>query len=295
MQKVSKTLVMVVLGIVVCHSQNLRAEESRVPSPEEFKKIIQQYNQNGKLPEIQREQNKGVDQFNRALALHTKKNASPGDLKEAAALYQAASDAGIVPAKTNLAMIYIDGKGGKKDIKKAVALLNSASKLNDSQADVLLARLYLNGTDVKPNISKGEALLNKAVKAGNQNAVKMLAEYKELKKKNELSKKEYDELVKKLMASKAASDARKITFPFGDGGRLEEIPVIPGYKFLKAPGQFNYQATPKAPPLPAVSEQNLPTKPRIPGEAAETAKPATEMKPEPKSAAQNQSTEQSKK
>jgi hypothetical protein len=214
------------------------AAETRGPTPEEFKALIRQYNEGGKYPGLQRQQPqipKGAEQFNRALALHTKKNASAKELKEAASLYQAALDAGIPQAGTNLALLYLEGKGVKKDVKKALTLLNAAAK-NDSQADVALARIYLSGTDVKQDEKKGEALLNKAVRAGNQNAVKMLAEYKEWKKKNEMAMKQYQDLMKQIQTAQGKQGAvppLQIT-PQPSRPIDSSFPVIPGYSYLTA-------------------------------------------------------------
>lgn len=230
------------LMVFALHTGESLANENRAPDPEEFKKIIRNYSDSGKLPAVQqRQQPKSVEQFNRALSLHTKKNASNNELKEAAVLYQAASDAGLAPATTNLALMYIDGKGVKKDVKKAITLLNAASKLNESQADVLLARLYLNGIDVKQDQKKGESLLNKAIKAGNQNAVKMLAEYKEWKKKNEIVMKQFQEQMKKAQLSKPAQPAQTITIPANNQiQQFKDLPLLPGYNYLKENPPFTY-------------------------------------------------------
>jgi len=202
-----------------------------------------------------------VEQFNRAVSLHTGKNPTARDLKEAAALYQAAADAGIAQAATNLALLYLEGKGVKKDVKKGVALLNSASAKHETQADIALARLYLTGTDVKKDEKKGEALLNKAAKAGNQNAVKMLAEYKEWKKKNELAMKQYQDLMKQVQAAQnkpgtpVAMPPLEL-FPQSLAVRAPSaiaFPVIPGYGYVsdRKPALPNFlAASPQLPPQP---------------------------------------------
>jgi len=110
--------------------------------------------------------------------------------------------------------------------------------MNETQADLALARLYLNGTDVKRDEKKGEALLNKAVKAGNQNAVKMLAEYKEWKKKNDLAMKEYQELLKKVQMNQVQPGGSVQVVPQQPAMAASTFPVIPGYTYLadrKAP------------------------------------------------------------
>ncbi|MFZ4855314.1 MAG: tetratricopeptide repeat protein [Desulfuromonadaceae bacterium] len=218
------------------------------PSPEEFKKLIQQYNATGQLPAVpQRQQPKAVEQFNRALSLHTKKNASSGELKEAAALYQSASDAGISAAKINLALLYTEGKGVKKNVKKAIELLNQAAKSNEPQADVMLARIYLYSTDATRDEKKGELILNKAAKAGNQNAVKTLAEYKDWKRKNEETMKQFQEMMKKNMVIKPATPPKTATVPaFNYNAQLADIPVIPGYHYLKKQEPFaHFQLPPQ--------------------------------------------------
>jgi hypothetical protein len=111
---------------------------------------------------------------------------------------------------------------------------------------VALARLYLTGTDVKKDEKKGEALLNKAVKAGNQNAAKILAEYREWKKKNELAMKEYQELMKKVQLTQNKPGAPGAmpplqlfpqsppTLPYPYKAPELQFPVIPGYTYVAA-------------------------------------------------------------
>jgi hypothetical protein len=246
MSRITLSLSTFVMTALLFSMAGISAAENRTPSPEEFKEIVRQYNESGKVSGLQRgpQTPKSVEQFNRAVTLHTKKDATARDLKEAAALYQTASDGGIPQASTNLALLYLEGKGVKKDVKKALSLLNSASAKNETQADIALARLYLTGKDVKRDEKKGEALLNKAAKAGNPNASKMLVEFREWKKKNELAMKEYQELLKKVQmtpvkAGTAASIPPLQFMPQSPAGlpfpyRAPEIqfPVIPGYGYI---------------------------------------------------------------
>jgi len=236
--------------------------ENRAPSPEEFKQILRQYNETGGLRTPQRQQlPKGADEFNRAAALQTKKGVTPAELKEAAKLYQTAVDAGIGPAGTNLALLYLDGKGVKKDVKKALSLLQFASKKNDSQADVVLARLHLIGKDVPRDEKKAESLLNKAVKAGNQNAVTTLAEYREWKKKNEQAMKQYQELLKSVKVAPGAGQPPQpfqIIPPAGPPASIP-FPVIPGYEYVAGikPPMPNFLA-PVARPTPPQAQSLQP-------------------------------------
>jgi len=202
MPRIAESLSFAILTLLTFSADGLCAAENRVPTPEEFKPLIRQYNASGTFiaPQPTRHIPKSVEQFNRAVTLHTGKNPSARDLKEAAVLYQAASEAGMPQAETNLALLYLEGKGVKKDVRKALALLNAASAKNNSQADIALARLYLIGKDVPKDEKKAESLLNKAAKVGNQNAVKMLAEYKEWKKKNDLAMKQYQDLMKQVQS-----------------------------------------------------------------------------------------------
>lgn len=179
----------------------------KVPTPEEFQEQVRKYNESGgslgnlRNRPVSPQIPKAAEQFNKAVTIHNNKKATPIELKEAASLYQAASDAGIPQASMNLAMLYLDGKGVKKDVKKAVLLLESASKKDVVEADMALASLYLNGKDVKRDEKKGEGYLNKAAKTKNPNAVKMLADYKDWKKKNELAMKQLQENIKKMQLS----------------------------------------------------------------------------------------------
>lgn len=230
--------------MVLCTAGPASGAGEYQPTPEEFRDAVRQYGETGRvLRPVTPQQPKALEQFKRAVALHTKSGATQGELKEAAALYQAAADAGMPPAATNLGLMYLEGKGVKKDLKKALALLNKAAGNNDSQADVVLGRLYLIGKDVKRDEKKGEMLLSKAAKAGNQNAVKMLTEYREWKKKNELAQKEYQELLKKVQAAPGRSLPTPVTtfppvqtvapssagLPFPMKNRELPVPVIPGY------------------------------------------------------------------
>jgi hypothetical protein len=237
MPRIADIPVIMVLTLLA-FSTRLIAAENRVPTPEEFKEVMRQYNESGKVIDLQRSRQipQSVEQFNRALALHTKKDASAKELKEAASLYQAALEGGVAQAATNLALLYLEGKGVKKDVKKALSLLNSSSAKKDSQADITLARLYLNGTDVKKDEKKGESLLNKAAKAGNQNAAKILAEYKEWKKKNEIAMKQYQDLMKQVQSGQnkpGAVQPLQINPQPSSMARTGVLfPVIPGYAYV---------------------------------------------------------------
>lgn len=196
------------------------------PSIDEVRETLKRYNSSGLIPRPVLSP-KGVADFNNALALQSKKNATAADFKEAARLYQSAIDAGLPQASTNLALLYLEGKGVKKDSKKALTLLDAASKNNDSQADVILARTYLLGTDVQMDVKKAERLLNKAIKAGNKNAVAMLAEYKEWKKKNDLATKQYQEMMKKIQNQPPPVTTQAVSVN-------EHInPALQGYDFLE--------------------------------------------------------------
>lgn len=232
-----------------CLAGDASAADYHRPTPEEFREAVRQYGETGVVVRpVRPQQPKGVEQFRRAVSLHSKSGATPGELREAAALYQSALDAGIAQAATNLGMLYLEGKGVKKDLKKALALLNKGAGSNDSQADVVLGRLYLIGKDVKRDEKKGEGLLTRAAKAGNQNAVKMLAEYREWKKKNEQAQKEYQELLKKVQAVKGnppitASPqimAGNAGMPFSPGSRDLPLPFIPGYSYFGVHRPFSY-------------------------------------------------------
>jgi TPR repeat protein len=255
MPKISATLSTAVITMTLLSFAPLSSAENRTPTPEEFKELVRKYNESGASPVLQRQPQlpKGAEEFNRAVALHTKKNPSAKELKEAAALYQTALDAGIVQASTNLALLYLDGKGVKKDVKKALTLLNSASAKNETQADLTLARLYLNGTDVKRDEKKGEALLNKAAKTGNPNATKMLADYKEWKKKNELAMKEYQELMKKMQLTqvKPGGTSLQPLQIMPQPPAALQFPVIPGYAYVsdRKPSMPNFLAPQPQKPL----------------------------------------------
>jgi len=238
MRKIAGSQMLSIVIMLAC-STTLQAAETRTPTPEEIREQLRRYNESGTVmaPLQPRQAPAHVEQFNRAVSLHTRKNPTARELKEAAALYQAAADAGIPQAATNLALLYLEGKGVKKDVKKGVALLNSASAKNETQADIALARLYLTGRDVKKDEKKGEALLNKAAKAGNQNAVKMLAEYREWKKKNELAMKQYQDLMKQVQAAQNKPAAAPQPFqllPRPPRVIDSRFPLIPGYTFLTA-------------------------------------------------------------
>lgn len=255
------TVVIVGLGILLGGMPRHSAAETRTPTPEEFKELVRRYNEGGRVAVPQRQQlPKGAEQFNRAVQIHSRTNASAAELKEAAGLYQTALDAGIAQAGTNLALLYLEGKGVRKDVKKALKLLTDASARNDTQADLTLARLYLNGTDVKRDEKKGEALLAKAVKSGNPNAVRMQAEYREWKKKNQQAMKEYQELLKKVKMTPVTPGLPQPLQILSQGGLPPtslQFPVIPGYAYLsgRQPAMPNFLA---ATPQPSRQQQPQP-------------------------------------
>ena len=201
------TIILVAMMIMLSFNAVTVISADKFPTPEEFQEQVRKYNESGgSLGNLRNrfvppQMPKAAEQFNKAVTIHNNKKATPSELKEAASLYQAASDAGIPQASMNLAMLYLDGKGVKKDVKKAVFLLESASKKDVVEADMALASLFLNGKDVKRDEKKGEGYLNKAVKTKNPNAVKMLADYKDWKKKNELAMKQLQENIKKMQLS----------------------------------------------------------------------------------------------
>jgi hypothetical protein len=261
MLRITRTVVPHTLLFLACSAGLLQAAETRTPTPEEFRELVRKYNESGgaglnprNRPPVP-QQSLAADQYNQAVTLHTKKDVSARELKEAAALYQAASDGGIAEASVNLALLYLEGKGVRKDSKKALSLLNSASQKGVSQADVMLARLYLTGKDVKMDEKKAEALLNKAIKAGNQNAVKMLAEFKEWKKKNEKAMKEFQEMLKKAQASPGASKQLNLTPPSPANFPMLPVieppfPVIPGRSYLAVNNYFpNIVPPPQSQPV----------------------------------------------
>ncbi len=239
MPKFAGTALPVVLLLFACSAGFVLAEETRAPTTEEFREQVRQYNESGKVPGSPRQRMvtpqvpKAVEQFQRAMSIHMKKDATPAEIREAAALYQAASDAGLPQASTNLAFLYLEGRGIKKDVRKAVSLLNIASKKNIPQADLALARLYLDGRDVKRDEKKGEWHLNKAARTGDRNAVKILAEYRDWKKKNELAMKQYQEILKKAQMNAGKAVPQSVTVsPFQPAMGGYPFPVIPGQAYL---------------------------------------------------------------
>ncbi len=256
--KMSRIVIAVVtyaLLALACSPGHLHAAETRTPTPEEFREQVRQYSESGKSLEVPRRRPvttqppKAVEQFNRALSLQIKKDASPSELREAAALYQAAIDAGISQASNNLALLYLEGKGVKKDVNKALSILYAASQKSDPHADIALAKLYLIGKDVKKDEKKGEWHLNKAAKTGDKNSVKMLAEYKEWKKKNELAMKQFQELVKKSQTSQInpqlssqppLATQSSTGFPYQPKTAVLPFSVIPGQPYLLGNKSFNH-------------------------------------------------------
>lgn len=293
MTRTTPLYVLAAFALSIFCTGSLWGAETRTPTPDEVREMLRKYNESGRTPVVQRQPQipRGAEQFNRALALHTKKEASARELKEAASLYQAASEAGIPQASTNLALLYLEGKGVKKNVKKAVSLLNAASAKGDTQADVALARLYLNGTDVKRDEKRGEALLNKAAKAGNQNAVKMQAEYKEWKKKNEISLKQYQDLMKQLQANQVKPGGTSVQplqlFPKPLQSLDSRFPVIPGYSYLTASQQPipSFIAAPSQPPVfKVIPDGNAESKPVNLERGAQPVMKNRATEPEPKPA-----------
>lgn len=258
---------------------------SAPPSPEEFKELLRRYNAGERSIAPQRKQlPNGAEQFNRAVQIHSRNEATSAELKEAAKLYQEALQAGISQAGTNLALLYLEGRGVKKDVKKALKLLSEASAKNDTQADMALARLYLNGTEVKRDEKKGEALLAKAVKSGNPGAVTMQAEYREWKKKNQQAMKEYQELLKKVQmtpVTPGSPQPLQILPQTGLAPAARQLPVIPGQAYIsgRQPPMPNFLATVPAqpqrqpPPLEVIPPGGLPPLVNAPAPAVSGAPP----------------------
>jgi hypothetical protein len=265
MLRIASSALPKVLMLLIYSGGFALAAESRQPTPEEFKEQVRQYGESGRYLGSQAARPVrapvplAVEQFKRAVSLHAKKGASPGELKEAASLYQAASDAGMPQASANLALLYLEGKGVKRDAKKAISLLNMASKKNIPQADIMLARLYLTGKDVKRDDKKGEWYLNKAAKTGDQDAVKMLAEYKEWKKKNELAMKQYQEVLKKAQIEMGKPRVSSIApFPATTASQpptpWAPFPIIPGQSYLEM-NQTTKSFVNSAPLPPSISDR----------------------------------------
>ena len=78
----------------------------------------------------------------------------PQDFKKAFDLFQEASDAGLVEAKTFLAFLYDSGKGVEQDKQKAFDLYQEASDAGDVTAKINLGAMYYNGDGVPQSYDK---------------------------------------------------------------------------------------------------------------------------------------------
>lgn len=274
-----RTGVPLTLLALLCAAGTVQGAETRTPTPEEVREVLRRASETGSVP-VQRpparqtarqtapaKPPQAVEQYNKAVTIHTGKSPSASELKEAAALYQAALDGGVPEAGVNLALMYQDGTGVKKDLKKTLALLNAASKKGVSQADVMLARLYLLGSGVKADGKKGEELLKKAVRAGNQNAGKMLAEYREWKKKST----QFTYQLKEV--SKGDGTAPFSLTPQPQSSIPPGFPVIPGQAYLEKQRPF----APVLPPVAAQPREIVITPPgqKAPAAASGDRKPET--------------------
>jgi len=88
MMRIAIAVVTSALLALPCSAGNLLAAETRTPTPEEFREQVRQYTESGKNLELPRRRPvtvqppKAVEQFNRALSLHTKRESVGSSLKE---------------------------------------------------------------------------------------------------------------------------------------------------------------------------------------------------------------------
>lgn len=106
------------------------------------------------------------------------------DLKEAARWYKKAADQSYPLGMWNLAFLYVRGEGVPKvDYVKALGLFRNAAELGLDRAQYDLGMMYLNGLGTEENSKEAEKWFHRAADQGNREAVKILKEIEEAKKK----------------------------------------------------------------------------------------------------------------
>jgi TPR repeat protein len=89
-----------------------------------------------------------------------------GDYISAGKLFQEAADQGDTTAQSNLASLYVQGKGVPQDYRKAVELYQKAADQGDTTAQNDLASLYEQGKGVPQDYRKAVELYQKAADQG---------------------------------------------------------------------------------------------------------------------------------
>ena len=90
----------------------------------------------------------------------------PQDLEKAVEAFGESAKRGVIEAQTNLAALYMTGKGVTQDFAKARALLEVAVEKNDSFAMGKLGEIYAEGIGVTADLSKGIHWYQRAVENG---------------------------------------------------------------------------------------------------------------------------------
>ena len=86
------------------------------------------------------------------------------------------SSLGNPAARTDLALLYLEGKGVEKDEKRGVELLKSALELGHYNAAVHLHRAYIEGLGVQKDSMKAAEVLKKGVERGSSQAFMLYAQ-----------------------------------------------------------------------------------------------------------------------
>jgi len=95
-------------------------------------------------------------------------------------LYQQAALRGDLYSQTNLAVMLLDGEGGKTDTAAGFRWMRKAAQRGDDKAQYNLGRAYTDGEDIQKNYSLAKKWLSKAAKLGHYRALRLL---KSLRKK----------------------------------------------------------------------------------------------------------------
>jgi TPR repeat protein len=108
------------------------------------------------------DQNDAQAQYGLALLLETGGRTFGKNEEEAAELYSKAAEAGVVLAKTNLGLLYAEGRGVRQDPSKAARFWAEAAEAGHHMAQFNLGLSYYTGKGVNQDVDKAVDLIEQA-------------------------------------------------------------------------------------------------------------------------------------
>ncbi len=100
----------------------------------------------------------------------------PADGREAFAVYKMAADAGYVPAKLKVGLLYLEGKGVTRDLPSAVKWFMTAAEQGNADAAYYLGRCYETGAGIPADREAAKRQYGRAAAQGHKLAADALAQ-----------------------------------------------------------------------------------------------------------------------